>query len=247
DSIFYDETSPLWFFSGNTYSDYDTLHVCDSGLYPIAIAATGPIDWQWESNPLLDTNFGPSNVFLAKGMQLFKAWRPDILACSGYDTLHIYIKTDSFKAPIFNTGKTLFTTGVYKSYQWFRNEIPLPGATDSFYNAIDTGTYKILVEGESGCSFFTDTIKIYPALNTDYFKIEKGEIFAYPTPASEKLMFHVAFDVNVRIVNLNGIEVLRKNACREMDLSGIANGVYFVVIFDVSGQYLGKQKIIKAG
>jgi gliding motility-associated-like protein len=44
--------------------------------------------------------------------------------------------------------------GIATSYQWLRNGIPIPGATASNYTATQTGTYRVVVTNNIGC---TDT------------------------------------------------------------------------------------------
>lgn len=246
DSIFYDEVRPRWIFDSKEVHNRDTIFVCDSVLYTLGIAALGSTDWTWESHPALSTTSGPANMFFAKGSTLFRAWRNDKKACSGYDTLNLYVLSDSFKAPIFLSGKTLYTTGIYKSYQWFRNDVPIIGATDSFYNSIDTGVYKVLVEGKSGCKFFTNNITITASMGIDFHKINRGEIFAYPNPAKSKIYFQVPIDVTVKLYNLSGIEIMSQNNCRELNISALQNGIYIITIFDKTGEFIAKQKIVKS-
>jgi valyl-tRNA synthetase len=41
--------------------------------------------------------------------------------------------------------------GTGHTYQWFRDGVALPGATFATYNAVETGTYTVVVTGPTGC------------------------------------------------------------------------------------------------
>src|SRR5690606_37561122 len=45
----------------------------------------------------------------------------------------------------------LLSTGTYDSYQWYRNDSLIPGATNQTYTAIVAGTYKVQVTDANGC------------------------------------------------------------------------------------------------
>ena len=56
---------------------------------------------------------------------------------------------------ILEPGDTLYvdvtTNAVNPEYQWYLNNTLIPGATDSFYDATETGDYKIIINQTTGC------------------------------------------------------------------------------------------------
>lgn len=50
------------------------------------------------------------------------------------------------------------TNTVATSYQWYKDNLPIDGATQSTYLAVTTGTYKVKVVTSDGCEFYSNSV-----------------------------------------------------------------------------------------
>lgn len=78
-------------------------------------------------------------------------------------------------------GQVRLQAGLGSSYQWLRNNIPIPSAISRIYNATQTGSYRVIVTNSLGCSDTSRAIQV--------------SIFAQPT---------AGFNINVSSQCKNG-------------------------------------------
>jgi hypothetical protein len=71
-------------------------------------------------------------------------------------------------------------------------------------------------------------------------------VLLYPNPAIHSL--HIETDLNydhISIINLEGKEILKTHHARDLDISQLGNGFYFLQLTDKNNQLLSTQKLIK--
>ena len=79
---------------------------------------------------------------------------------------------------------TTLTTGVYDSYQWYRNGVLLNGETSQNLNLFQAGIYTVVVFNANGCSIESDP---FPFGVTAIDDILLKEFKAYPNPTIDIL------------------------------------------------------------
>ena len=122
-------------------------------------------------------------------------------------------------------------------YQWIdctNNNLPLPGETNQTFNAVSDGAFAVIVT-QNDCS---DTSSCYNIVITGIMESTfESEICLYPNPTSGSiflLLDNVYRDVNIKIFNLEGQLVLKKEYHNSdtfsLDISELINGFYFLTV-----------------
>jgi hypothetical protein len=116
------------------------------------------------------------------------------------------------------------------SYQWYRNGVPIPGATHDTLQTTLTGNFNVVVTDTVGC------IRIAPLFYYSWTGVEEEKNSAnlvYPVPASTEIYLQGIFrnsTINIldvrskiisRIENLSGENV-------RIDINDLPQGVYFL-------------------
>ena len=142
---------------------------------------------------------------------------------------------------IFSQGDTLWVDPPGTNYQWFLNGSPIPGAVNDTYVAESSGAYTVQYVGDNGCP-----TESYVHEFTLTIGVEEDDLFShlevYPNPGKGRFVidagFHSIHDVEIRFTDMVGRKVAenarmgRSNGFRsEINLSELANGIYFVNVF----------------
>ncbi len=154
-------------------------------------------------------------------------------------TLNNYITVYPYPPPqgIAQNGDTLFANQGSDSYQWYYSGTIIPGATDYFYVATQSGDFNVVCTDANGCeveAVIFSVIAVAPSL-APYS--EALEIF--PNPALEKLTISNALfrdkEVAIKILDMIGEIVLavqskNRNQKTEMsvDVSALSKGIYWI-------------------
>ena len=132
-------------------------------------------------------------------------------------------------------GHVLFTNLVSLQYQWILNGVPIPGATDPFYTAIENGNYQLMltVPG-TGCSGFSNVLEVTITGTAD---IQSEKIEVFPVPA--KNILYVSSLLNNRDLSQSSIVLFSPNGAiarqgklenGKIDVSGIRPGFYILML-----------------
>src|SRR5690606_37275221 len=110
-----------------------------------------------------------------------------VLKCE--DTLTVGYKVNLYApnpAEITVNEFELGTVQSYTVYQWCKDGVPIPGATDSTYTVPENGFYSVITTSENGC---VDTSEMYEVLNADINNLKQlpSLIRIYPNPAQSIL------------------------------------------------------------
>jgi hypothetical protein len=136
---------------------------------------------------------------------------------------------------------TSFTISVYMPYtvvQWYRNGIPIPGATSMDLHVTEAGSYHV-VAAPGFCPNNTDSTAGLPIVvaidNNCELGIENPETQAlsfYPNPVSGQLHFSAQSAVEtLAVFNMTGQKILAftpETEIGQADLSALATGMYIV-------------------
>jgi PKD repeat protein len=171
---------------------------------------------------------------------------------AGSDTLTLsnYITVYPFPAPqgITQSGDTLFANQGSASYQWYLNGTLIPGATDYFYIASQSGNYNVVCTDANGCeveAVIFDVIATTGAINSI------SNLVLYPNPASQiltvdatKLKESISC---LRLFNSLGECVLLQASTnadlQSVDLKNFPSGFYWLEIS--AGEKTHRQEFIK--
>lgn len=74
------------------------------------------------------------------------------------DTVHVYGYPSDPIIQFSTVDHTLTTDDLGFSYQWYFNDSPIGGATDTFYVVTQSGVYHVIAINQTGCVSFSDTM-----------------------------------------------------------------------------------------
>jgi subtilisin family serine protease len=142
-------------------------------------------------------------------------------------------------------------------YQWYLNNKKINGATDSFYNAKKTGSYKVWVSyGLGGCDSMSKvfslkkcTDKEFEFASNDDASVSSLPAYSlFPNPAKNIVTLTLPASASssvITVFDMNGKLVMRKNlngnsTSEQINISGFAAGMYRVVWQQKEKQYSWK-------
>jgi hypothetical protein len=126
--------------------------------------------------------------------------------------------------------------------QWYFDDEPIDGATDSTYTCTENGDYYLVVIADNGCSTQSDQITVQ-GLNIDDPGVINFGI--YPNPADNNIFVELpVHSAQLSVYDITGKKVLSKKdfSGGMVDIAGLYAGVYFVEVN--AGGVSGMKKLI---
>lgn len=148
---------------------------------------------------------------------------------------------------ITNNQDTLSTTS-FSTYQWLKDGLKIPGATDSLYIATESGRYQVVVTNSSGCidtSEVSTVDKEEDDTSIENMDLIKQEIKIHPNPANHLLEITSPIPLHLIFYSLDGKEVLRQSKSNKIDLMHLSPGIYSIKIFDTEGTQIKTERLVK--
>ncbi|MEY4594660.1 MAG: hypothetical protein RIQ47_1070, partial [Bacteroidota bacterium] len=136
-------------------------------------------------------------------------------------------------------GDSLISTSA-SSYQWYRNGVAIPGATDQLYVALQGGDYSVEATDSLGCSSFSNSVTVIIAGIKDS---EILNISLHPNPVNSQLQLDVTGVIqsgfSVRVYSIMGAQLFDSKyyttSSVAIDVSALSSGIYYLVI-DAGGK-----------
>lgn len=166
--------------------------------------------------------------------------------CGNTATDEITIEEDvqhfvDFGADTMHCGKDITLTAPegYLHYTW------QDGSSDASYIATEAGIYSVLVTKSDGC-MDSDTIEVQVC--TGITPVNGFDFTLYPNPAQTKInvsipSLYADSETTIELLNALGKQViLMPYSTPEVDISGLAPGVYFVCV--TAGKYSALKKFV---
>lgn len=175
----------------------------------------------------------------------------DINGCTASDDISVFIKQEIILGLIPNDtifigdSLVLDAGGNYASYLWST------GDDTSQILVFDGGTYTVTVTDNDGCQGSDSTVLVaIPHISTS--KVLPEAIRVYPNPATDFLhldLDNIAFENTTAIIS-NGLGQQIKSIQLQqnqpsLDISELAEGVYYLSLFNDKNQPIGIAKFIK--
>ncbi len=136
----------------------------------------------------------------------------------------------------------LYAGGGFASYQWYLDDVVIPGATDSVYRPDDDGIYSVEVTDDNGCSL---TVEYEYKLSVRAWLSVSEEVRVYPNPAVHTV--HIESPVTVRVIvySADGRALMQEDNVSTLDLRHLPDGIYTLRIMTHTGVPLKTEKLIK--
>ena len=165
------------------------------------------------------------------------------------DTVDVTWLPSPIKPLLVVNGNDTLTYSTTLDLQWYYNTANINDETDTTLFARYNGDYYVRVTNASGCSAVSDTVTI----TTIGIEESVSELFSiYPNPTRGVITVDMKSNQfeNVRVVNLLGEILLEqkisnKNNKIELNISSFAEGVYYIQLNSISGNYLQKLVLLR--
>ena len=131
-------------------------------------------------------------------------------------------------SPTVSLSGNTFTASVCDNYQWYQNEILMPGETNQTLTITTGGNYMVATTNTSGCKSYS-----YPYNSTLNVKeITKNLIQAYPNPTKNAInLTGISENDELSLCDALGKNIQIKYLSNSViDLSGVQKGVYFLTV-----------------
>lgn len=138
----------------------------------------------------------------------------------------------------------LSTTMPYTTYQWYLNNVLIPGATGNVYTVTQNGAYTVVVS-DGTC---TDTSAVYNVSNVTGIDDRSrlgNQIKVYPNPATDIVYINSPIAVNAQLTGIEGKTIRTVKNAREIVTGDLAAGVYLLRLTDKDGIVLKVEKLIR--
>jgi len=171
---------------------------------------------------------------------------PGLLGCDSTVTLDLTIIP--IDHPVINVdGFTLGVTRayVYDTYQWIRNGVLIPGATDSTYTVKANGEYRVVVTKGEECSDTSDVYLINNYTGIAGINALAESISVYPNPATDKITIQSPVRVNVVLTDVSGRMIKQVENAHKVNIQGLASGLYLLKITDREGRLIKVSKVVR--
>ncbi len=214
------------------YGFIDTLHDASKG----GLWAT--------STPLLDTIVDSTGILTTRLFGTAKVSYTLPTTCVITKNIYIY-PVQKPKITFSPATNTFYTDLGYPGYQWYDSVTgKLIHATSPSLADIYFEWYYVIVTDTNGCRSQSDTF-YHEIRNVGVNNVANTGIKIYPNPSTG--MLYISSPVKVRAV-LSGIDgkiELQSDDARELDISRLSDAIYFISLYDESGQLLTVRKIVK--
>jgi hypothetical protein len=217
------------------------LSFCQGGSVTLS-TATGFGSYNWSNG-----GTGVSTTATTSG--IYTVTVTNQFLCSGTSAQVEVNVTQPVTSFIDNVGDSLFavpTNGT--NHQWFFNGNPIPGATQPHYLATESGNYVVRFRDENGCitNSFTNEFT-HSGGNISVYEvgvITSLELFPNPGAGifTVRGVFSRHINVHLVVTDMLGRELMQPlfsgstdQMNQEVDITGFANGVYFVKVAVGSG------------
>lgn len=199
---------------------------------------------------------GFPSLFYYKGFQFFTGSEIDISICDGdsvflenayqkiagtyYDTAQTSLGWDSIintnlevlpvaATPIITENSGILLSSSATHNQWYFNESLIAGATNQEYQPFISGTYKVIVNNNNGCSISSDEYSfVYVSVNELDVNFE-----VYPIPFSNELFVKCKKEFSVNIIDLKGNVIFSRSkmfGLENISLNNMNQGIYIIKI-----------------
>ena len=136
-----------------------------------------------------------------------------------------------------------------ESYQWYYNGDVIPYATGATYEPTEEGMYMVETTDANGCTATSDVFEVFfQSINT--LQLD-GQLNVSPVPAEDYLLVEwngeTMYQFDYTLVAVNGQQLIQgiwdTAGSLELDLSGLASGMYMLQLRSAEGVY--SKKIIR--
>ncbi|MEO8088196.1 MAG: T9SS type A sorting domain-containing protein, partial [Bacteroidota bacterium] len=235
------------------FQSVDSL-ICPGTCTDFTNMSINATSYQWlfpGANPAVSTDVNPAVIcYNAPG-----SYDVTLIATDGnlIDTLVFsnYITVFPYPASqgIAQSGDTLFANQGAVSYQWYHDGNIIPGATQYFYVATQSGNFNVVATDLNGCEVEAVIFDVTAGINS---VISDNQFAIFPNPVTDELTISgpqtaTNTDIDISIYNVLGEKIYRAVDLRllTVDCRLLTPGLYWIEIFAAGKSF--RTKFVKSG
>lgn len=230
------ETAPT-----STISHSGSLTICQGNSVLLEGPAGNGYSYQWykDGSPVAGANSISYSASTSGFYTLIVTGSGGCNAVSAGVTVVVTVPT----TPIISMNGTELSTSGFVSYQWYKDGNVIPGATNASLTVTSNGYYTVAGTDAGGCTNMS-AIASVQTLSVGSLSVNGNEVNIYPNPASTVVHIDAPAKLNVQIRNLEGQTIMTQKATNDVDISGIANGVYMISLMDKDGNLIKVDRLV---
>jgi hypothetical protein len=215
-------------------------HICPGTCTDFTNLSSNGLTFLWNfpgANPSVSTDINPTNICYSTPGNYSVTLIANGVSGSDTLTLNNYITVYPYPAPqgIAQNGDTLFANQGAVSYQWYQSGNLIPGATDYFYVATQSGNYNVVATDNNDCEVEAAIFDVVAGVGSSE---DSRHLTIFPNPVKDQLTIEYRplqeEQVVLSVYNVLGESVLtaRRDAGAahglSIDVSTLAPSVYYV-------------------
>lgn len=165
-------------------------------------------------------------------------------ACGGTDTVWQNVTIRAALAPVIARSGNTLSTGSFSTYQWFRDNQSIAGATNATHTATAAGSYTVKVTDAFGCSAVSAALVVTTLGINDPEALAEA-VHVYPNPSNRYVHISSPVKVNVTLTSVDGRKLRETRNATTVDIGAYAEGTYLLHIFDTKERLLKVVKLSK--
>lgn len=208
-----------------------------------ALSGGTPAGGTYSGSGVSNGNFNPSAA--GAGTKVITYSYTDGNGCSGTSTANMIVSPLPAVPTVSLNGNTLTCNLTLVTYQWYKDAVLIPGATQQTYNITQSGNYSVEVINTAGCKNISEPIFASPVSVIEIEGINNMVLYPNPSKGEFKLDIKssVSKNVNIEILNATGKLIFETKWKLEsgnnqipFDLTKVATGIYILNISDENGK-----------
>ncbi len=216
---------------------------CEGGAVVLTSVSNTGITYQWQNNGASITGASNSN-YIASGTGNYSVIITNSFGCSTVSPTIVVVSNPLPQPQITRTGNIL-TTGSYAFYQWYLNSQAVTGATGQSINATQNGGYAVRVIDANGCTNYSGITFVNNVGIGGNPAIPPASVRVFPNPVRNVINIDAPAQVNVVLRDLTGRIITQANNVKQLDMTGLPDGYYMLMIADKNGVMIKAEKVMK--
>ena len=210
-----------------TSSIYDPIRVnvilADSGKYKVSASLNGCTSGTDTINVIINSSQVPA------------------VNITSQPTMVIPLHTDTFTAHASSCPNP--------AYQWYRNGVPVIGATSNVYiTSLFNGDHiSVVIHCNGPCTYPDSAQSNTVTTGVTGSQILITNIIVHPNPSTGLLFIDADQKIQVRLLSIDGREVLSRAELNCIDISRLPQGIYLLQVYSTDAVLLKIEKIVKQG
>lgn len=158
-----------------------------------------------------------------------------------------YVENQAPTQPTISKDATTLTASSASAYQWYKNGVLIEGANQQTYTPNEEAIYVVRIKDTAACFNVYSASYKYSNTSTgmnDDLKLNELKVFPNPSTGLFNLELDGITDFNTMVFSMNGDLVFEGENIKEIDLSSLANGVYFLHVSSENKVSVTKKLVI---